>query len=95
MFKMLVKKLKVLLEDISAEDTPSKDIDKQTKALQDVKLYTESGVLIENYSGVYLSHWDTNIYHLYTKEGGDFITRIDKGANMMLISHDISSNKVT
>ena len=72
MFKMLVKKLNALLEDISTVDTPSKDIDKQTKPLQDVKLYTEAGVLIENYSGVYLSHWDTNIYHLYTKEGGDF-----------------------
>jgi len=94
MFKMLVKKFKVLLEDISAEDTPSKDIEKQTKPLQDVELYTEAGVLIESYSGVYLSHWDTNIYHLYTKEGGDFITRIDKGANMMLISCDTSSSRV-
>ena len=91
---MVLKKLKVLLVDIATIDTPTKVIPEQTKPLQDVKIFTEEGKLIESYDGVYLSHWDRNIYNIYTKEGGNLIIRVDKGANMMLTSQDTLSRKV-
>lgn len=91
MLKMLLKKLTILLESVTTSGTPPDVVAEQAKPLQDVKIYTEEGKLIESYDGVYLSHWDKNIYHLYTKEGGDLIIRIDKAANMMLTAQDVFS----
>ena len=94
MFEILLKKFKVLLMDESVEDADKKVIDEQVKPLKDVKLFTEDGTLIESYNGVYLSHRDKNIYHIYTKEDGDLIVRIDKGANMMLTAQDVPRDKI-
>ena len=94
MFKILIKKLKELLGDITPHDVSLEVTYEQPKPLQDVKIYSEEGKLIESYNSVYLSHWDKNIYNIYTKEGGDFIIRVDKGANMMLTSQDTLNQKV-
>lgn len=72
-------------------ESKSKDIDpKKKKPLKVVKLYNEDGTLLQNYEGVYLSHFDTNIYHLYTEEGGRLIIRLDIGANMLLTSENVN-----
>jgi len=81
---MLTKLFKSLTigEDSS---TPKKEV----KPLKVVKLFTEDGTLLEIYNGVHMERWDTNVYFIYTKEDGELITRIDKGANMMLISENV------
>ena len=63
---------------------------KKSEPLKVVKLYTDNGTLLKSYEGVYLSHWDKRIYHLYTEEDGKFIVRLDIGANMLLTSENVN-----
>jgi len=37
---------------------------KKSEPLKVVRLYTDSGMLLKSYEGVYLSHWDKKICHL-------------------------------
>jgi len=46
---------------------------KETKPLQDVKLYAENGKLIESFYAVYLSYRGNNIYNIYIKEDGNLM----------------------
>lgn len=64
---------------------------KNDKPLKVVKLYNDSGTLLKSYEGVYLSHWDKKIYHLYTEKDGKLIVRLDIGANMLLTSENVNS----
>jgi len=63
---------------------------KKSEPLKVVKLYTDSGTLLKSYEGVYLSHWDKKIYHLYTEEDRKLIVRLDIGANMLLTSENVN-----
>lgn len=63
--------------------------EKKPSPLKNIKLYTESGDLIESFEGVHMVHWDTNIYLLYDEEGGNLIQRIDKGENMLLTATNV------
>lgn len=65
------------------------DKPKNNLELKRVRLYSQDGVLIKSYENVYMEHWDKYIYHVYDK-GSNLIARIDKGANMLLISENIS-----
>jgi len=81
-FFTIYKHEKNLSSSMKKNETPA--------PLKTVKLFTEDGTLLETYTGVCLEHWGKNIYNIYTKNGGEFIIRIDKGANMLLTSENIS-----
>jgi len=62
-------------------------------SLQNIRLYTQDGTLLESMDGVYMVHWDINIYIIYEKEGEEFIKRVDKGDNMLLVATDVVDSK--
>ena len=83
-----IKELYVLIFTIPKSQPKKPYIEKP----KDVTLYSQDGEIIKEYKGVYPSHWDTNIYHIYkNSDHTGLIERIDKGANMML-SYKCSSN---
>ena len=55
-----------------------------------VKLISENGDILLEYTDVYLDHWDKSIYYLsyeYEYEYNRFL-RIDKGENMLLLAEN-------
>lgn len=67
------------------------DMEKEEKTapLKIVKLYSGDGVLIKSFDGVYIKRWDTKIYNLYTKKGGEHIIKLEIGENMLLTSENV------
>ncbi len=61
----------------------------RTAPLKNIKLYSGEGVLIKSFDGVYIKRWDTKIYNLYTKKGGEHIIKLEIGENMLLTSENI------
>ena len=86
----LLNKIIQMQTDVAKTKTNQKE-----QPLKLVKLYSQSGDVLQTYENVYLSHWDTNIYHLYTHEDGEFIIRLDIGANMLLTSQNITNDVLT
>jgi len=68
--------------------TDIKKIDKMG-TLKNIKLYSGEGVLIKSYDGVYIERWDTKIYNLYAKKGGEHIIKLEIGENMLLTSENV------
>ena len=70
------------------KDTDTKEIEKKG-VLKNVKLYSGDGVLIKSFDRIYIERWDTKIYNLYTKKGGEHIIKLEIGENMLLTSENV------
>jgi len=78
----------------SKAEEERRELAEQKKPLKDVELYSEDGILLKSFKNVYVSHWDNNIYHLYTKKDGKLIVRLHKGANMLLSIINTNSTQI-
>jgi len=82
--------IKTILEIFNPKEELS-EVPQKPEPLKVVNIYDEKGVVIKTIKGVYITHWDTNIY-IIEDENNEYMMRLNISNNMMLVTHNVGDS---